>query len=256
MIFGMNLTRSPQAMICWAAVAGGHDQATENMERLETERLILDKWSKKDARDLFAYASTPNVGPLAGWKPHESVAESKMRIKKLFIPNGIWKITLKEGAVLAGSSGEGSDQVDVSFAESEDVKDRGDSKAVKNADRHKPKRNESIAGRAIGSIGFEADPRRPEIKARELGYSLAEDYWGMGLMTEAGRAVIDYGFSVMGLRVISIETAPDNLRSQRVIEKLGFKYEGRLRDSYLTIDEKVRDTLVYSILRSEWETGK
>ena len=54
------------------------------MKRLETERLILDKWTKKDARDLFAYASTPNVGPLAGWKPHETIGESKMRIKKIF----------------------------------------------------------------------------------------------------------------------------------------------------------------------------
>ena len=177
------------------------------MKRLETERLILDKWTKKDARALFAYASTPNVGPLAGWKPHETIGESKMRIKKIFIPNGIWKITLKDGV-------------------------------------------------AIGSIGFEPDSRRPEIKARELGYSLAEDYWGQGLMTEAGRAVIDYGFSEMDLQVISIETAPDNERSQRVIEKLGFKYEGCLRDSYLTIDNKVRDTFVYSILRSEWEIGK
>jgi putative acetyltransferase len=179
------------------------------MEKLETERLILDKWRKKDARELFAYASSPNVGPLAGWKPHKSVKDSKMRIKKLFIPNGTWKITLREGM-------------------------------------------DCRPGVAIGSIGFEPDPKRPEIKARELGYSLAEEYWGMGLMTEAGRAVIDYGFTVMELDVISIETAPDNTRSQRVIEKLGFKYEGTLRDSYLTIDDEVRDTCVYSILRSEW----
>ena len=179
------------------------------MEKLETERLILDKWRKKDARELFAYASSPNVGPLAGWKPHKSVKDSKMRIKKLFIPNGTWKITFREGM-------------------------------------------DCRPGVAIGSIGFEPDPKRPEIKARELGYSLAEEYWGMGLMTEAGRAVIDYGFSDMKLEVISIETAPDNVRSQRVIQKLGFKYEGTLRDSYLTIDDEVRDTLVYSILRSEW----
>jgi putative acetyltransferase len=184
------------------------------MKRLETDRLILDRWSKKDARELFAYASTPNVGPLAGWKPHESVKESKMRIKKLFIPNGTWKIMLKDGA--------------------------------------KPDDPRLEPGVAIGSIGFEPDIRRPEINARELGYSLAEEYWGYGLMTEAGRAVIGYGFDDMDLDVISIETAPDKLRSQRVIEKLGFKYEGRLRDSYLTVDEEVRDTLVYSILKSEW----
>lgn len=175
------------------------------MDILETERLILDKWSRKDAHDLFAYASTPNVGPLAGWEPHKSISESRQRIKRIFIPNNTWKITMK---------GEGT---------------------------------------AIGSIGFEPDPKRPEILTKELGYSLAEPYWGMGIMTEAGQAVIKYGFEVMDLRIISIETAPDNLRSQRVIEKLGFKFEGNLRESYQTFDGIVRDTYVYSILRREWE---
>ena len=211
------------------------------MKRLETERLILDKWTKKDARDLFAYASTPNVGPLAGWKPHETIGESKMRIKKIFIPNGIWKITLKDGVLLSDLGGaRGAD-----IYNSDRSRDSGEGSGAK-----------FKTGVAIGSIGFEPDNRRPEIKARELGYSLAEDYWGLGLMTEAGRAVIDYGFSAMDLQVISIETAPDNERSQRVIEKLGFKFEGCLRDSYLTIDDKVRDTFVYSILRSEWQASR
>ena len=219
------------------------------MKRLETERLILDKWTKKDARDLFAYASTPNVGPLAGWKPHETIGESKMRIKKIFIPNGIWKITLKDGVLLSdlgGAPGEDIYNCDRSRDAGEGSgRDSGEGSGTK-----------FKTGVAIGSIGFEPDNRRPEIKARELGYSLAEDYWGLGLMTEAGRAVIDYGFSAMDLQVISIETAPDNERSQRVIEKLGFKFEGCLRDSYLTIDDKVRDTFVYSILRSEWQASR
>ena len=174
------------------------------MKRLETERLILEKWNKKDAKDLFAYASTPNVGPAAGWKPHETLAESKARIKKLFIPGGIWKITMK---------GE---------------------------------------GKAIGSIGFEPDPHRPEVRAKQLGYSLSEDYWGLGLMTEAGIEVVRYAFEEEDLRVLSIETAPDNKRSLRVIEKLGFCYEGRLREAYRTFDGKIRDTLVFSITQKDW----
>lgn len=175
------------------------------MKRIETERLILDKWSKKDAKDLFEYAKTPNVGPAAGWKPHESVSESKARIKKLFIPNRTWKITMK-----------GEDK-------------------------------------AIGSIGFEADPHRPEIRAKQLGYSLSEDYWGLGIMTEAARAVVRYAFEEEELYVLSIETAPDNKRSQRVIEKLGFKFEGRLRDAYRTFDGEIRDTLVFSITKEDWK---
>ena len=174
------------------------------MDRLETERLMLEKWSKKDARELFAYASNPKVGPAAGWREHRSIGESKFRIKKIFIPNRIWKITMKDEGV------------------------------------------------AIGSIGFEPDQKRPEVRAMELGYSLAEEYWGRGIVPEAAEAVIDYGFRVVRLDIISIETAPDNLRSQRVIEKLGFVFEGNLRRSYRTIDDEVRDAYVYSILREEW----
>ena len=47
------------------------------MKRMETERLILRPWELSDAEDLYAYASTPKVGPMAGWKPHESVEESR-----------------------------------------------------------------------------------------------------------------------------------------------------------------------------------
>ena len=47
------------------------------MKALETERLILRPWRLEDAADMYAYAKNPNVGPNAGWKPHESVEESK-----------------------------------------------------------------------------------------------------------------------------------------------------------------------------------
>lgn len=43
---------------------------------LETERLILRKWTKEDADSLFEYAKDPDVGPIAGWKPHASREES------------------------------------------------------------------------------------------------------------------------------------------------------------------------------------
>ena len=46
------------------------------MRDLETERLVLRMYTEDDAEGLFAYASNPNVGPRAGWKPHESPEES------------------------------------------------------------------------------------------------------------------------------------------------------------------------------------
>lgn len=48
---------------------------------LETERLILRRWEESDAEDLYKYASNPDVGPIAGWPPHQSLDESKDVIK-------------------------------------------------------------------------------------------------------------------------------------------------------------------------------
>lgn len=111
-------------------------------------------------------------------------------------------------------------------------------------------------GRAIGSIGLEPDARRPGIRSMELGYSMAKDYWGRGLMTEAGTAVLEYAFTDLGLEIVAITTGPDNKRSQRVIEKLGFIYEGKLRRAFKIYDGTLRDVLCYSLFRSEWEAAE
>lgn len=50
---------------------------------LETERLILRKWTDTDAESLFHYAKDPAVGPAAGWQPHQSVEESREVIRNL-----------------------------------------------------------------------------------------------------------------------------------------------------------------------------
>jgi len=105
----------------------------------------------------------------------------------------------------------------------------------------------------IGNIGLEPDRRREDVNSLELGYSLAEDAWGRGYMTEAAKAVIDFAFGELGIVVMGICTGPDNARSQRVIEKCGFVYEGRQRKGYHIFDGTDRDNLVYSMLREEWE---
>jgi len=175
------------------------------METLETDRLILTAWTKKDAEALFDYAKNPNVGPSAGWKPHSDPHESKRIIKDVFMRGDVWKIALK-----------GSDK-------------------------------------AIGSIGLDNDKRRPGVASRELGYSLSEEYWGRGLMTEAAAEVIRYAFEKMDMEILAVNTGIDNVRSQHVIEKLGFTYEGTERHSYLVYDSTVRDIRCYSMYRYEWE---
>ena len=64
---------------------------------------------------------------------------------------------------------------------------------------------------------------------------------------------MNYGFEKYGLVVMAICTSPNNKRSQRVIEKCGFKYEGLQRRGYHIYDGTDRDNMVFSILREEWE---
>ena len=64
----------------------------------------------------------------------------------------------------------------------------------------------------------------------ELGYNLASPYWGQGLMTEALRAMISFGFERMGLHRIEAEVMPENEASLRLLRKLGFVAEGVLRE--------------------------
>ena len=73
-------------------------------ETIETERLLLRKWRKEDVYDLYEYASVPEVGPMAGWKPHESLEESA-KIIELFINQKEWAIELKENHKVIGSIG-------------------------------------------------------------------------------------------------------------------------------------------------------
>ncbi len=85
------------------------------------------------------------------------------------------------------------------------------------------------SGKVIGSVGIK-DPdeatvsRFPDVKVKEIGYVLAKDYWGKGLMTEAAQAVVCYCFDELNLDAVSARYFVGNDRSRRVIEKCGFEY--------------------------------
>lgn len=63
---------------------------------MQTERLTFRHWKDSDAESLFKYASDPEVGPHAGWPPHESVEESLETIRTLFNSDTMWAMVLKE----------------------------------------------------------------------------------------------------------------------------------------------------------------
>ena len=64
-------------------------------------------------------------------------------------------------------------------------------------------------------------------------------------MSEAVCAVLDYGFNKLGLTLISANCYPQNKRSQRVLEKMGFTYEGILHQAEVSYDDKIYDHLCY-----------
>ena len=86
-------------------------------------------------------------------------------------------------------------------------------------------------GRVIGSLGLheswtEQEPEYRGLRCVEIGYVLAKEYWGQGLMPEAVRRVIRYCFEECCLDALTICHFEENDRSRRVIEKCGFRYVG------------------------------
>ncbi len=84
----------------------------------------------------------------------------------------------------------------------------------------------------------------------EIGYALSRPYWGKGLMTEAVRAAISFGFHVMGLNRIQGRCTVENRASARVLEKAGMQYEGTLRQHDL-VKGIYCDMKLYAIVRSD-----
>ncbi len=72
---------------------------------IETKRLLFRPWQASDARELFQLASDPDVGPRAGWPPHQSVEESLEIIRTVFNSDHVWALVLKESNRLIGCMG-------------------------------------------------------------------------------------------------------------------------------------------------------
>jgi ribosomal-protein-alanine N-acetyltransferase len=105
----------------------------------------------------------------------------------------------------------------------------------------------------IGSI--DVDKIDDEVASCEVGYVLERGHWGRGYMAEAMRRVIDVIFRHTPLNRIEARCDPANRGSQRVMEKSGMQFEGKLRDvSYFK--ESLHDMEVWSILRRDWQEAR
>ena len=107
----------------------------------------------------------------------------------------------------------------------------------------------TIDGKVIGSIGVfrQGNIHR---QTAELGYYIAEEYWGKGIMTEAVRQICMYVFDKSDIIRIYAEPFAYNAASCRVLEKAGFQYEGTLRSNAIK-NGKVIDMKMYSLLKTE-----
>ncbi|NEP60397.1 MAG: GNAT family N-acetyltransferase, partial [Symploca sp. SIO2G7] len=86
----------------------------------------------------------------------------------------------------------------------------------------------------------------------ELGYWIGVLYWSKGYCTEAAKAVVQYGFEVIGLHRIQAAHFPHNPASGRVMQKIGMSYEGYRRQHILKWG-KFEDLELYGILKSDWQ---
>lgn len=177
---------------------------------IETKRLILRKFSKKDLNDLYEYASDNKVTQYLSWNTYKNIDMATEYIEHIiekYTKNEIapWGIEWKENSKLVGS---------IDFVQYD-------------------KKNFSA----------------------EIGYVLNRDYWNKGIMTEALKEIIRFGFENMNLIRIETKLNALNIQSERVMQKNGLKYEGTLRKKEF-LKDKFIDIKYYSILRDEYHKLK
>ena len=105
----------------------------------------------------------------------------------------------------------------------------------------------------IGNCGVRMD--NVDAVEADIGYELDPKHWNHGYATEAAHAIVDFGFSKFGLHRVWSWCVADNIGSAHVLEKLGMKLEGRLREKEF-YKGRWWDTLMYAILANEWASHK
>lgn len=187
---------------------------------LETERLILRPWRETDAPVLYRLASDPQIGPNAGWRPHESIGYSRIIIRMIYAPKDVFAIILKND--VTGSDGK-----------------------------------KIAAGIPIGSIGLTPGPseaRNVSASAAELGYWIGSPYWHNGFAQEAAKEVIYYGFRNKNFDQIWCAYYKGNEPSKRVMKKIGFYWHHTIANSYNPMLQTAQTEYFNCMTRSDFET--
>ncbi|WP_018681159.1 GNAT family N-acetyltransferase [Actinokineospora enzanensis] len=89
------------------------------------------------------------------------------------------------------------------------------------------------------------------VRAAKLGGALAADHWGAGYALDGARTLLDFAFGDLDLHRVTAAIGPDNHASIAAVTRLGFVYEGTLRDHVYT-NQAWRDSRLYSMLAQDW----
>lgn len=174
---------------------------------LGTERLILRRWEDSDAESLFEYAKDPDVGPIAGWPPHQSIGESRDVIKNVLNGREAYAVCLKTD------------------------------------------------GKAIGAIELKLNGHTDMTERDdecELGYWLGKPFWGRGIIPEAAREMLRHAFEDIGMTKVWCGYYDGNIKSKRVQEKCGFRYQWTTQDVDVPLMREKRVGHVNCITREQW----
>lgn len=88
------------------------------------------------------------------------------------------------------------------------------------------------------------------VRAAKLGFAVAAAHWRRGYATDAAEVILDFAFGELGLHRVTAAVGPENRASLGTVRRLGFRYEGRLRDHVHT-NGAWRDSELYSLLAHE-----
>ena len=89
----------------------------------------------------------------------------------------------------------------------------------------------------------------------EIGWRIAREFWNRGYATEGARAALEFGFKNLALNEIVAYTAPANVRSLRVMDKLGMAYSEDFDIPWLPEGHPLRRHLLYRLARTDWESS-
>jgi RimJ/RimL family protein N-acetyltransferase len=149
-------------------------------DRLETERMILRRFTLDDVPALYQLGTLPEIIRYAGNTPLASLEAARENLIK---------------------------------------------NPLRDYEVHGFGRLACVWKETGAVIGFSGVKHLDELGENELGYRLLPEFWGMGLATEAGLAVIDHARDVYKLNRLVSVIHPDNHASKNVVRKFGFKYE-------------------------------